>query len=123
MEKLFGGEYNKCYLIQYRSGSDSFQISTLALEDEEIEKIKNDKTSILKKIGNEDFVSLSNIGSAYSTILNEEVFNLVKENCVLFYKKQIENSEKWIKQHKEDINKILDIKMDTFLTTNRGGEE
>lgn len=107
-------KYNRCYLIQYRSGSDNFQITTLALNDEEIESIKNSEYVILRKIGNDDFVALSNIGSAYSTILNEEVFNLVKENCILFHKKQLEDFEKCVKEHKEDINKILNIKMDTF---------
>ncbi len=101
--------YNRAYLIQFNNiKGATINITKLALDDEEFKRAFNNKNDKKIFIG-DDMITLTCIGSAYATVINEDVIELAKENAIEWYNKQIGFATEAIVTHTLNIKKVKKV--------------
>lgn len=107
MKKVLIGDtlYTRAYLIQF----NPVVMTSLALNDEEFKKTFIDLKGSKKVFIDEDMVVLNCIGSTYTTVINEDVIELAKENAIEWYNKQIDYCNQALAKHTLAIQKVKKV--------------
>jgi len=111
MKKVLIGNtlYNRVYLIQFNLNKNTIiNISNLALDDKQLKGLLEGK-GYKKVFVGDDMVVLDSIGSAYATIINEDVIELAKENVIEWYNKQIGFVNEALAKHTLNIKKVKKV--------------
>lgn len=107
MKKVLIGDtlYTRAYLIQF----NPVDVTSLALSDEEFKKTFIDLKGSKKVFIGEDVVVLDCIGSTYTTVINEDVIELAKENAIEWYNKQIDYCNQALTKHTLAIKEVKKV--------------
>lgn len=111
MKKVLIGDilHTRVYLIEFNSNKNTtINITKLVLDDKQLKEILEEKGSKKVFIG-DDIVILDSIGSAYATIINEDVIELAKENAIEWYNKQIGYANEALTKHTSNIKKVKKV--------------
>jgi hypothetical protein len=112
MKKVLIGDtlYNQAYLIQFNETKGAtINISKLAFDDEQFKRAFADSEGSKKVFIGDDMIALTCIGTAYATVINEDVIELAKENAIEWYNKQIGFAIEALVTHTLNIKKVKKV--------------
>ena len=101
-------EYNRLYLIQFNG--ELINVTPLAQTDKEVKDILKDKDIIT--LQDDNFIALNCIGSAYASIINEEVIEKARKNAVKWFAKQVGYAKKNLEVNELRLKQAMNAKLE-----------
>lgn len=111
MKKVTIGEteYNQLYLIEF---DDHIRVNSILQTDEQVEHLLENKDIV--SLQDDDFIALTRIGSAYSTVVNKEAIEEARENAIDWFTRQIYYAKESLKVNELRLKQAKTAKLENM---------